>query len=584
MRFSTHPVRLVILSLSMIFSIAIAPSFASAEELIEANQSNEQYSQVNPENETATTVTPVAEQPEAESNVIEPVSEPLPDEIINKDVEAVEDSTVVADSENTPEVTTPDPDLSIVNQTNLSNTLDSSAETGNALVTENGTAGDAISGNAESSATLLNNLNSVVCLDDNQSVAEFTADINGDVTGDIILQPIIEQTLETTTTSPPSSLAVNLVASDTITNNLNLTATSGNAEVSKNSEAGSAITGTAQTMANVINIVNSMVVAGKSFIGTINIYGTLTGDILISDDFISQLLSSNGAQAPQTGSSSMMIDADDAQIISNNISLTATSGSASMLNNSSAGNILTGDANTNLVIFNLSGHDVIASDSILVFVNVLGKWVGFIVDAAEGTTAAAVGNNIESSNMTIPDTTIISDRSTQITNNINLISQTGAATVVDNTTAGNAQTGDATASANIANIIGCEFGLTGWFGVLFINVFGNWFGSFGIDTPYGDVLGTTTVNDTVATTVKEITPLKTIAFVYVAKSDAEIVDAITAESDKIIEDFNSSFSLDNYGSVLSATDSMLNIPLLIELFIVLFASLVAMKRVFAARN
>lgn len=33
---------------------------------------------------------------------------------------------------------------------------------------------------------------------------------------------------------------------------------------------------------------------------------------------------------------------------------------------------------------------------------------------------------------------------------------------------------------------GSQVGLTGWFGVLFINVIGNWFGSFQIDTEYGN--------------------------------------------------------------------------------------------------
>ena len=33
---------------------------------------------------------------------------------------------------------------------------------------------------------------------------------------------------------------------------------------------------------------------------------------------------------------------------------------------------------------------------------------------------------------------------------------------------------------------------TDWFGVLFINVFGTWDGSFGVDTPSGDKPGTTT--------------------------------------------------------------------------------------------
>jgi hypothetical protein len=138
------------------------------------------------------------------------------------------------------------------------------------------------------------------------------------------------------------------------------------------------------------------------------------------------------------------------------------------------------------VIFNLSGHEIVAKDSLLVFVNVLGKWVGVIVDAPVGATAAALGSGVTTNSTTLPDLAIVSSNNNLITNNINLSSTSGNATVAANTFAGNAVSGNATASANIANITGSQFGLTGWFGVLFINVFGNWYGSFGINTPYGN--------------------------------------------------------------------------------------------------
>ena len=154
-------------------------------------------------------------------------------------------------------------------------------------------------------------------------------------------------------------------------------------------------------------------------------------------------------------------------------------------NNTSAGNATTGTASTNAVIFNLTGHNIVASNSLLVFVNVLGKWVGVIVDAPTGATAAALGSGV-TSNSVAPNLVIDATNSTQLTNNINLSSKSGNASVSGNTKAGNATTGNATASANVANISGSEVSTSGWFGVLFINVFGSWFGSFGINTAAGD--------------------------------------------------------------------------------------------------
>ena len=142
------------------------------------------------------------------------------------------------------------------------------------------------------------------------------------------------------------------------------------------------------------------------------------------------------------------------------------------------------------MILNLTGHEVVASNSLLVFVNVLGKWVGLIVDAPAGATAAALGNGVNQNTVINAAATISAQTNNQITNNVTLASQSGNAAVTKNTNAGNATSGNATASANILNMSQSSFGLSGWFGILFINVFGSWFGSFGIDTAQGNPLPT----------------------------------------------------------------------------------------------
>lgn len=360
--------------------------------------------------------------------------------------------------------------------------VDAAAKTGDASVTKNTSAESATSGDASSTATIVNTVNSLIQTGDNQKAATFVADITGDVTGDIVLQPmLLKAMLEAN--APAGS--VTATANNQLTNNVNLSAQSGDATVSANTKAGDATTGTANTVADVVNIINSMVAANQSFIGTINIYGNLNGDILIAPDFIPQLIASNGGV---TGANTaQVVNATDTQSIINNVSLAAASGQAAVLGNTTAGSAKTGDANTNLVIFNLSGHEIVAHNSLLVFVNVLGTWVGVIVDAPVGTTAAAIGSGVTTNTAVRPDLIVSTDTSNQITNNINLLSQSGDALVTGNTSAGNATSGNATASANIANISNSQIGLTGWFGILYINVYGGWLGSFGIDTPYGSV-------------------------------------------------------------------------------------------------
>lgn len=364
----------------------------------------------------------------------------------------------------------------------ISNNQTSNSTSGNANVTNNVQAGNAGTGNATADSTIVNTIHSAV-QGDTAGIAHFTHDIYGNVTGDITLYPAMQNALVESSVPIRSNTDINSNAS--ITNNIDLTATSGDATVSGNTSAGDATTGNANAVVNLVNLINSIIAANQSFIGTVNIYGNLDGDILVSPDFIPQLLASNKS------STDVSVDADvnlsDSQSIINNIQLAATSGDANVSGNTSAGNATTGNANTNLTVLNLTGREVDAANSLLVFVNVLGTWVGMIVDAPVGATAAALGSGV-TKNSIDADLDLNATTNAAITNNINLAAQSGNANVTGNTRAGNATSGNATASANIANLTTSTFNISDWFGILFINVFGSWYGSFGIDTANGTVI------------------------------------------------------------------------------------------------
>lgn len=381
----------------------------------------------------------------------------------------------------------------ITNNNQITNNANATSLSGDAAVIYNTEAGNATSGDASATETIMNTINSSVGAGAG-GIANFVADISGDVHGDILLYPMIlaallaQSALSPTTVNQTTNVTANTTidTDNQITNNIDLSATSGSALVTGNTSAGDATTGSADTVANVMNIINSIVAANQSFIGLINIYGNLDGDILISPDFMSQLLASNGGSTVnQTVDASLDVNSQNTQSIANNVNLSATSGAATVADNTIAGNATSGAADTNLVILNMTGHEVVASNSLLVFVNVLGKWVGLIVDAPAGTTAAALGDDVDRNTVLNLDGTLTSQNNAQITNNINLASQSGDATVSGNTQAGNATSGNATASANILNMATSSLDLSGWFGVLFINVFGSWLGSFGVDTSAG---------------------------------------------------------------------------------------------------
>ena len=373
----------------------------------------------------------------------------------------------------------------------MKNGIISFADTGDALVSGNTSAGNAASGDARVIANIINMLQSSsnVLMDPN--ILTFTADINGDVNGDLLLDPSKIGSMQpaNSSTTLDNNVTVNNSTDAAIVNNIDLAANTGDAGVIGNTSGGNATSGTADAVANVVNVLNSAITAGQSFVGVININGNLNGDILLPPDFIDTLLASN---VPRYTLSSAAINSDvnitnnTNQSIYNAVDAFATSGDAAVLNNTAAGDATTGAARTNLTVFNLTGSNLIASNNLLVFVNVLGTWYGLIMDAPAGASAASLGGGVSSNSTVNNNATLNNNTNQSIANNVRVASTSGDATVADNTRGGNASTGDATASVNLMNMINNTLNLDGWFGLLFINVFGGWTGSFGVDTAAGE--------------------------------------------------------------------------------------------------
>jgi hypothetical protein len=387
---------------------------------------------------------------------------------------------------------------------NVTNNVTSDGTSGDATVLGNTTAGDADSGDAEVVANELNYLQSTGSVEDGNQPATFVANIDGDVNGDFLLdpstlgavQPATVNNNETTTTN------INNNANATMDNNVNLAADSGDASVENNTSAGSATSGNAEAVANIVNVIDSAITAGHSFVGVININGNLNGDILLPPDFVNELLADNVPTLTLTGPSSTNTSNTTANNnttvtntnnlgATNNITSDADSGSATVSNNTGAGSATTGSAANNITAFNLTGSNVVGANDLLVFVNVVGKWVGLIVNTPPGTTAASLGGGITENNTDTNNTNVNNTTNDQINNNVNVAADSGNADVADNTTAGDATSGNADTAVNLLNVEGSNISLSGWFGVLFINVFGTWNGSFGINTSAGDPTNTT---------------------------------------------------------------------------------------------
>jgi hypothetical protein len=387
-------------------------------------------------------------------------------------------------------------DIDINNNATVNNSQRSCSRSGDAEIYANTHAGNASSGSAYTLANILNMLGSSWG-DLGKGVKTFTSDINGDVTGDIYINPnaIGPNANASTNQSTNNNLDVNVSDNGSIKNDIKLCSHSGSSRVNSNTTAGDATTGNADAVANILNLINSSINSGDSFLGVLNINGNLDGDILLPDylDLDNLLTSNTGPNSNATSidieNNELIADMLSNQSIDNNVDNKAKSGDATVEDNNSAGSAETGGSQTNVTIMNLTGREIIGDSSLLVFVNVLGTWVGFIVDAPTGSNTAALGSGIDSNvsnyNEANNSAKINIEENKGITNNIEVASETGDAEVSENTVAGSAKTGKATASTNLLNMINSKLTLKNWFGILFINVFGSWHGSFGVDTERG---------------------------------------------------------------------------------------------------
>lgn len=429
----------------------------------------------------------------------------------------------------------------------VNNDVDSTAKSGDASVLQNTLGGDATTGDALAMANILNMLQSTWGLGGNLPDL-YTATIQGDYFGDIMIDP----SLLSGATSPGCGcdLDVNASVDATINNNVNLLAQSGDATVNGNTTAGDARTGDATALANIVNLINSSIVSGQSFLGVLNISGNLNGDVLVAQDVIDELLAAN---VPTTELSlcdcDVLADFEDNQTVRNTINTTASSGDATVANNTTAGNATSGNAQTSVTVFNVTGRTIVGSNALLVFVNVLGEWVGFLVDAPSGTTAAMYGGDITQNSLG-GNAEYDVDTNATINNNVNVAAHSGDARVSMNTHGGDATSGDADAAANVSNVINSNFSLSGWFGLLFINILGDWFGSFGVDTLFGDPAPAITNTPAVQTAQSHSAPASTLGRAAAAAKARE----------SVVRVYGITTTEDEEGQIMAATASEITPP------------------------
>ena len=303
-----------------------------------------------------------------------------------------------------------------------------------------------------------------------------------------------------------------------VTSNLDLTSISGNNTASFNTGGDSSITtGDANVSANALTFANNNIAGGVIY-GIVNIYGVLTGNIVLTQDALNAICGNclaggtnvsntgNGANSTNNATSNQTVNNTTGQsntaTIDNNLILNAQTGdNSTSLNTGGNNGITTGASNVTANVLNIANSNINGGAPMwLVIINRAGQWIGQIIGAPgsdmagsvgtefivnpDGSITVSNGGNGAGSTNTATDSQTTNNTTTQtnnatITNNLNLTANTGGNKSNFNTNGDSSiTTGDANIIANLVNFVNNNITGGGKLVVTVVNVFGKWFGDF----------------------------------------------------------------------------------------------------------
>jgi hypothetical protein len=437
---------------------------------------------------------------------------------------AATNNTTGADSSNNANVeTNSETMLTNNNSANLDTGIIALADSGGNSASKNTGNGEVMTGDANIGLTVVNVANTDIA-----GVQTSQFDVYDDHNGDIVISPAGQNSISgnssgnsKTGVGSNNQALVDSNTSLTIVNNndakvasdLVLDAGTGHNTASKNTGDGSVTTGDVNVVANVINLVNT---TADVIVATINIFGNLVGDIILSplagcgncDGG-----TDNSAGNSQTGTDSVntasvgvtrvaKVQQNNEANINNSMVINANTGGNSADKNTGDSSISTGEINVHAQEMTVANQNVIGNGDDtwwVVIVNEAGKWVGKVLgadingnvvvvdtiplDQSVGDGGLSADNNktgVDSVNTASMEqnnnTEIVQNNMAEVSNNIVINADTGHNQADKNTGNGMIKTGDVNVYSNVINYVNNNL-LGGKVVVAFINVFGSWVGN-----------------------------------------------------------------------------------------------------------
>lgn len=282
--------------------------------------------------------------------------------------------------------------------------------------------------------------------------------------------------------NPPGSLVVSNENEADVTNDINVTANSGENTIETEGvgDTSAAIqTGDATALSNAVNVVNTNIVGNNVLFAVVNVYGEWNGDLIVPGEGLLEV-------TPEpTYSETVIVNENEAEV-ENNTVVEANTGenSISQEGDGNSAAVITGAAYAGSEVLNVVSTNIVQNNFFFLLVNNLGSWTGKILnwneESEEYTNIFSYDFGVlgDGETPTIDGILAIFNKNTAtVTNNVNVSANTGGneITAEGNNNQALIETGNALAMAKIVNFINTNIIGNNWIFAI-VNIMGQWNG------------------------------------------------------------------------------------------------------------
>lgn len=278
----------------------------------------------------------------------------------------------------------------------------------------------------------------------------------------------IADTIKDHPNDPTINLHITSVTNQaTVTNTVTSVANTGNNTAT--SPNGAAVTtGNAYSIVSDLNRVNFIAIDSVVHVVTINIFGTLNGDIILPVP----VASTASDQCPQCSGNTTVTNT---ATVTNSVTSGANTGD-NTVTASTSGSVQTGDATSQVSINNLVNTVLIGDNVFSLYIIPFGTWNGNFVGYQSVDPNTLNTMVIQGTNGQTAGSSFTATNSATVTNVINSQANTGSNSVQAGS--GIILTGNALSDVSLINLVNTVlYKTTAFFG--FINIFGTWNGNVG---------------------------------------------------------------------------------------------------------